>query len=153
MQPLVMALHPKVCFQKGLPNLLFLTYEDDVLYRVIIARFVFPLVGEFVVEDVERESYKILRRRLRFERMPNFIQSHVPLIPIFDDGQSNTKLGLESLRKMKNEKFEFDTKVLVHPYLTPMVPGFFLIASHLNEQIQQGFAPTYWHLKEPLHFP
>ncbi|XP_023773081.1 uncharacterized protein LOC111921737 [Lactuca sativa] len=142
-QPLVMALHPKVCFQKGLPNLLFLTYEDDVLYRVIIARFVGPFVGEFVVEDVEMESNndsdKKLRRRLRFKRMPNLIQSQVPLIPILDDGQSNTKLDLESLRKMKNAKFDVDTTVLVHPYLTPMVSGLFLIASHLNERIQQGF--------------
>ncbi|KAL4576771.1 hypothetical protein LXL04_012870 [Taraxacum kok-saghyz] len=145
LQPLVMALHPKVCFRKGLPEPLFLTYEDDVLYRVIIARFVGPFVGEFVVEDVEIEincdSSKKLRRRLRFKRMPNLIQSQVPLIPDIGDGEFATELTLDSLRKMKHTKFHVDTTVLVQPYLTPMVSGLLLISSHLNERIQLGFTP------------
>ncbi|KAI3520375.1 hypothetical protein L1887_09762 [Cichorium endivia] len=144
LQQLVMALHPKVCFQKGLPKTLFLTYEDDLLYRVIIARFVGPFVGEFVVEDVELESNDSnikLRRRLRFKRMPNLIQSQVSLIPGFGDGEFASELNLESLRKMKHTKFHVDTTVLVHPYLTPMISGLSLIASHLNERIQLGFTP------------
>ncbi|KAL8193127.1 hypothetical protein R6Q57_027031 [Mikania cordata] len=137
---LVIALHPKLCFRTGLPKPLFLTYEDDVLHRVIVDRFVGPFVGEFLVEDVELES-KELRRRLRFKRMPNLIQSQVPIFPNFRDGVCNLELDLPSLRKMKNVQFEVDTGTLVQPYLTPMVSGIFLIVSPLNKQIQQGFTP------------
>ncbi|KAD7479959.1 hypothetical protein E3N88_03095 [Mikania micrantha] len=137
---LVIALHPKLCFRTGLPKPLFLTYEDGVLHRVIVDRFVGPFVGEFLVEDVELES-KELRRRLRFKRMPNLIQSQVPIIPNFRDGVCNLELDLPSLRKMKNVQFEVDTGTLVQPYLTPMVSGIFLIVSPLNKQIQQGYTP------------
>ncbi|XP_052624733.1 uncharacterized protein LOC111880892 [Lactuca sativa] len=146
LKPLLMALHPKVSFHRRLPETIILTYEDDVVYRVTIAKFVGPVVGEFVVEDVEmegnRDRSKMLRRRLRFKRMPNLIQSQVPLIPVISDNEATTHVDLESLRKIVNAKFDVDTSVLVHPYLTPMVAGLFLIASHLNEQIQQGFTPS-----------
>ncbi|KAI3520374.1 hypothetical protein L1887_09760 [Cichorium endivia] len=145
LKSVVTALTPKVCFENGMPNTVFLIFEDNVLYRANIARFCGAFVGEFVVEDVELgsngESNKKLRRRLRFKRMPNLIQSEVALIPVLDDGESNTELDLKSLRKLKNVKFEVDTTVLVHPYLTHMVSGLSLIASHLNERIQQGFTP------------
>ncbi|KAI3793515.1 hypothetical protein L1987_36134 [Smallanthus sonchifolius] len=140
LKPLVIALHPKLCFQNGLPKTIFLTYEDDVLHRVILDRFVGPLVGEFLVEDVEHES-KELRRRLRFKRMPNLIQSQVPLIPSLSGGVCDMELGLSSLRKTKKVKFEVDTGILVQPYLAPMVSGIFLIVSSLNERIRQGFSP------------
>ncbi|KAK9061326.1 hypothetical protein SSX86_018506 [Deinandra increscens subsp. villosa] len=133
---LVIALHPKLCFQNRLPKPLFLTYEDAVLNRVIVDRFIGPFVGEFLVEDVELESRE-LRRRLRFKRMPNLIQSQVPLIPSF----RNMRLDLPSLRKMKNIQFQVDTGTLVQPYLTPMVSGIFLIVSTLNNRIQLGFTP------------
>ncbi|KAI3520372.1 hypothetical protein L1887_09758 [Cichorium endivia] len=146
LQPLVISLHPKACLQNGLPKTRFVTYEDDLLYRVIIARFVGPFVGEFVVEDVLVESNEDsvdekLRRRLRFKRMPNLIQSEVLLYPKIDGEIVTAVLNLENFMKTKNAKFYVDTTVLVHPYLTPMVSGLFLIASHLNEQIQQGFTP------------
>ncbi|CAH1435409.1 unnamed protein product [Lactuca virosa] len=116
LKPLLMALHPK-----GL------------------------LLVNFVVEDVElegnRDRSKMLRRRLRFKRMPNLIQSQVPLIHVIGDDEATTQVDLESLRKIVNAKFDVDTTVLVHPYLPPMVAGLFLIASHLNERIQQGFTP------------
>ncbi|KAI3520371.1 hypothetical protein L1887_09757 [Cichorium endivia] len=146
LQPLVISLHPKACLQNGLPKTRFVTYEDDLLYRKIIARFVGPFVGEFVVEDVLLESDDdsvddLLRRRLRFKRMPSLIQSEVLLYPKIDGEIVTAVLNLENFMKMKNAKFYVDTTVLVHPYLTPMVSGLSLIASHLNERIQQGFTP------------
>ncbi|KAI3721810.1 hypothetical protein L2E82_32828 [Cichorium intybus] len=146
LQPLFISLHPKACLQNGLPKTRFVTYEDDLLYRKIIARFVGPFVGEFVVEDVLLESDEdsvgdLLRRRLRFKRMPSLIQSEVLLYPKIDGEIVTAVLNLENFMKMKNAKFYVDTTVLVHPYLTPMVSGLFLIASHLNERIQQGFTP------------
>ncbi|KAK1409674.1 hypothetical protein QVD17_36203 [Tagetes erecta] len=137
---LVIALHPKLCFINGVPKTLFLTYEDDVLHRVIVDRFVGTFVGEFVVEDVELES-KEVRRRLRFKRMPNLIQSQIPLVPRFRDGVCNMKLGLISLSKRKKVKFDVDTGRLVQPYLTPMVSGIVLIVSSLNARIERGFNP------------
>ncbi|KAL4576757.1 hypothetical protein LXL04_012856 [Taraxacum kok-saghyz] len=145
LKPLLMALHPKVSFHYRLPETIFLTYEDDVVYRVTIAKLVGPIVGEFIVEDVElegnRDKSKKLRRRLRFKRMPNLIQSQAPIVPVIGDDEATTQVNLESLRKIVNAKFEVDTRVLVQPYLTPMVAGLFLIGSHLNERIQQGFTP------------
>ncbi|KAI3721806.1 hypothetical protein L2E82_32824 [Cichorium intybus] len=146
LQPLVISLHPKACLQNGLPKTLFVMYEDDLLYRKIVARFVGPFVGEFVVEDVLLESDddsadEKLRRRLRFKRMPNLIQSEVLLYPKIDGEIVTAVLNLEIFMKMKNAKFYVDTTVLVHPDLTPMVSGLSLIASHLNERIQQGFTP------------
>ncbi|XP_023773077.1 uncharacterized protein LOC111921731 [Lactuca sativa] len=148
LQSLVMSLHPKVCFQNGLPKIRFLTYEDDLLYRVIVATFVGPVVGEFVVEDVLMEVHddsvdKKLRRNLRFKRMPNLIQSQVHLYPVMaDDGKVVADvISLEYLKKMKNVKFQIDTTILVHSYLAPMVSGLFFIGSHLNKRIRQGFPP------------
>ncbi|KAI3520367.1 hypothetical protein L1887_09752 [Cichorium endivia] len=145
LKPLLMALHPKVSFHSRLPETLFLTYEDDVVYRVTVAKLVGPIVGEFIIEDVElkgnSDRSKMLRRRLRFKRMPNLIQSQAPLIPIFGDDEATTQTDLESLRRMVNAKFEADTTVLVHQYMTPMVAGISLIVSHLDERIQLGYTP------------
>lgn len=137
---LVIALHPKCCFQNGVPKPLFVTYEDDVVCQVIVDRFVGPFVGDFVIEDVELES-KELRRRMRFKRMPNLIQSQVRIVPSLGAGECDAKLGLGRLRKMKEVEFRVDTSVLVHPYLTPMVSGLCLVASNLNERIQLGCTP------------
>ncbi|KAD7479956.1 hypothetical protein E3N88_03092 [Mikania micrantha] len=126
------------CTESGHLQLLF--NFSNISRLILIDRFVGPFVGEFLVEDVELES-KELRRRLRFKRMPNLIQSQVPIIPNFRDGVCNLELDLPSLRKMKNVQFEVDTGTLVQPYLTPMVSGIFLIVSPLNKQIQQGYTP------------
>ena len=79
LQSVVLTLYPKVCFQNGSPKPVFLTYQDDVLCRVNIAKFFGAFVGEFVIEDVQigsnSDSNKILRRRLRFKITPNLIQS------------------------------------------------------------------------------
>nr|GFC12979.1 methyltransferase-like protein 13 [Tanacetum cinerariifolium] len=81
---LVIALHPKLCFRSGVPEPLFLVYEDDVVCSVIVDKFVGAFVGEFVVEDVEIGSQEF-RRRLRFRRMPNLIQSQARLVASFDE--------------------------------------------------------------------
>ncbi|KVI09600.1 methyltransferase-like protein 13 [Cynara cardunculus var. scolymus] len=145
LKPLVIALHPVECFQNGLPEPVFLTYEDTTLYRVTINRSVGPFVGEFLVEDVEVESNvdcnKDLRRRLRFKRMPNLIQSEIPLIPTVGNVVGNLGLDLPSLRKMNEVKFRVDTGVLIQPYLTAMVSGLFLIVSLLDRRMKQGFIP------------
>ncbi|GJV44871.1 methyltransferase-like protein 13 [Tanacetum coccineum] len=145
---LVIALHPKLCFRSGVPEPLFLVYEDDVVCSVVVDKFVGAFVGEFVVEDVEIESNgdgsNEFRRRLRFRRMPNLIQSQARLVASFGEGVCETcdrGLGLERMREMKGVEFRVDTSVLVHPYLTPMVCGLFLIVGSLNERIQQGFCP------------
>ncbi|KAI3748534.1 hypothetical protein L6452_11668 [Arctium lappa] len=140
LKPLVIALHPKECFQNGLPEPVFLTYEDDTLYRVTINRSVGTVVGEFLVEDVQVESKadsnKDFRRRLRFKRMPNLIQSEIPLNPTTGDVVGDLGLDLLSLRKKNEVEFRVDTGVLVHTYLTAMVAGLFLIVSNLDRRIQ-----------------
>ncbi|MFS7939174.1 putative S-adenosyl-L-methionine-dependent methyltransferase [Helianthus anomalus] len=136
LEQLVIALHPKICFRNSVPKTLFLTYEDDVLQRVVIKRFVGPFVGEFIVEDVQLGN-KEFRRRLRFKRMPNLIQSQVPVVV----NVCNVELGLVSLGKMKKVEFWVDTWTLVQTYLTPMVSGLFLIVSSVNDRIRQGFSP------------
>ncbi|KAI3748533.1 hypothetical protein L6452_11667 [Arctium lappa] len=145
LKPLVIALHPKECFQNGLPEPVFLTYEDDTLYRVTINRSIGTVVGEFLVEDVQVESKadsnKDFRRRLRFKRMPNLIQSEIPLNPTTGDVVGDLGLDLLSLRKKNEVEFRVDTGVLVHTYLTAMVAGLFLIVSNLDCRIQQGFVP------------
>nr|GEU64780.1 methyltransferase-like protein 13 [Tanacetum cinerariifolium] len=140
---LVIALHPKLCFRSGVPEPLFLVYEDDVVCSVVVDKFVGAFVGEFVVEDVEIGS-KEFRRRLRFRRMPNLIQSQARLVASFGEGVCETcdrGLGLERMRELKGVEFRVDTSLLVHPYLTPMVCGLFLIVGSLNERIQLGFCP------------
>ncbi|KAM0064171.1 putative S-adenosyl-L-methionine-dependent methyltransferase [Helianthus debilis subsp. tardiflorus] len=132
LKQLAIALHLKICFRNGVPKTLFLTYEDDVLQHVVIKRF----VGEFIVEDVQLEN-KEFRRRLRFKRMPNLIQSQVPVAV----NVCNVELGLVSLGKMKKVEFRVDIGTLVQPYLTQMVSGLFLIVSSVNDRIRQGFSP------------
>ncbi|KVI09625.1 hypothetical protein Ccrd_011969 [Cynara cardunculus var. scolymus] len=129
------------CFQNGLPEPVFLTYEDTTLYRVTVSRFVGPFVGEFLVEvESSVDSNKDSRRRLRFKRMPNLIQSEIPLIRTTGNVVGN--LGfLPSLREMSEVEFRVDTRVLVQPYLTVVVSGLFLIVSLLDQRMKQGFIP------------
>ncbi|KVI09626.1 methyltransferase-like protein 13 [Cynara cardunculus var. scolymus] len=145
LKPFVIALHPTECFQDGLPEPVFLTYEDDIMYRATIYRYVGPVVGEFLIEDVEVESKddtnKVFRRRLRFKRTPNLIQSEIPLVPTISNAMGDLGLDLPSLRKMNEVEFRVDTDVLVQPYLTAMVSGLFLIVSLLDQRIKQGFIP------------
>ncbi|CAH1438116.1 unnamed protein product [Lactuca virosa] len=146
LKPLLMSWYPKKSTDNDFPETLFLTDEDDVAYRVTLAKFLSPIVGEFLVEDVELvggdDRNKQLRRRLRFKRMPKVIQSEALLIPIIPYDEATTLTNLESLRSIEGAKFNADTTVLVQQYLVPMVAGMFLIASHLNERIHQSLAPT-----------
>lgn len=131
--PLLFALSPKSCFEKGLPKVVFLRYEDDLISSVVVEVCVGGLVGEMVVEDVELEGFegREFRRRLRFKRMPNLVQTQVRIFP---KGRSGY-VGLEGV-----ESF-LDFGVLVHPYLVPMVEGVSLITGYLDERIRCGFRP------------
>ncbi|KAL7614223.1 hypothetical protein Lser_V15G08216 [Lactuca serriola] len=145
LKPLLMSLHPKMSFNRGLPETLFFTYKDDLAYRVTVAKVKGHIVGEFLVEDVElvggSDRNKELRRRLRFKRMPTLIQSQALLVPLIDYNEATTQTDLESLMKMEGAKFEVDTRVLVQQYVIHMVAGLFLIVSHLKERYEQGFFP------------
>lgn len=99
-----------------------------------------PCVGEMLVENVvlELESNKNnkgreFRRRLRFKRMPNLIQTQVRIHPISELGVVGDELdGVE---------FTVDNEVLVQPYLNPMVAGLVVISSYLDEQMRCGIRP------------
>ncbi|KAF3780249.1 Methyltransferase-like protein 13 [Nymphaea thermarum] len=132
--PLLLALSPRFLFRCGVvPSVPFLQYEDDVVGLSVIDESVGPVVGEMLIEDVEvlpREGLvkgagvTEFRRRLRFKRMPNLVQTEVPLIKV-----SDSKAALPDLRR------------LVHPYLPPMVAGFSLVAPLLEECSGSGSRP------------
>lgn len=141
LKPLLLALSPKSCFKHGIPEIPILSYEDNVICSVVLGRFVGSLVGDMLVEDVEIEvendggrcSNREFRRRLRFKRMPNLIQTEVRIVP---------KEGL-CLNSVEIGEVEFgpDNEVLVHPYLAPMVASLRLIGNHIEERILSGFRP------------
>ncbi|KAK3036329.1 hypothetical protein RJ639_031736 [Escallonia herrerae] len=142
--PLLIALSPRSCFAKGLPKILFLDYEDDVVNSVIVDRRTGPIVGELLVEDVEIEGddgVREFRRRLRFKRMPNFIQSQIRILPNGNCGGDDDCSGRRDFGGSVGVGFRLDTGVLVHPYLEPMVAGVSLIGSYLDEQIRGGLRP------------
>ncbi|KAL4571576.1 hypothetical protein LXL04_018338 [Taraxacum kok-saghyz] len=139
LKPLMIPLLPKSIFtsDNGLRKIVFLTAVEDAAYRVTVAKVASPIVGEFLVEDVELVGFsdrnKQLRRRLRFKRMPKVIQSQALLVPIIGDDEATTQTDLESLRNIESATFEPDTRVLVHHYLIAMVSCLSLIASHLAQ--------------------
>ncbi|KAI3721803.1 hypothetical protein L2E82_32821 [Cichorium intybus] len=146
LKPLLMPLHPKVSSDhNSLPETPFLTYEDDMAFAVTVAKLSGPIVGEFLVEDVElvggNDRNKQLRRRLRFKRMPRVVQSQALLHPIIPYDEGTTQTDLESLRKIENSKFVADPSILVHPHLTSMIAGLSFIVSNVDPRIRQGFAP------------
>ncbi|KAG2262561.1 hypothetical protein Bca52824_069640 [Brassica carinata] len=115
--PNISPLSPKTLFKEEVP---FLIYEDDVVSRVELERTVGPYVGEMVIEDVEIEIDEVtreFRRRLRFKRMPNLVQSDVKLV-----------------RSRRGEEFEPQLTELVHPYLAPMVASLSLIGSEMTRR-------------------
>lgn len=142
LQPLFLALFPKSCFKYGIPEVPILSFVDDVICRVVLERCIGSSVGEFLIENVEieRESGKEMfetrefRRRLRFKRMPNLIQTEIRIIPA-------ASLSLDGV-EIQNIEFKLDSsRVLVHPYLPPMAASLSLIASSIDEQIQTGHRP------------
>ncbi|XP_047321134.1 eEF1A lysine and N-terminal methyltransferase [Impatiens glandulifera] len=132
--PLLFALSPRISFRNGLPEIPFLAYEDEVIRSVITERCIGSLVGEMIVEDVELDSklsMREFRRRLRFKRMPNLIQTQMLIVPCDDDSEN-----------LKEMKFKPEIGILVHPYLTPMVAALSLISLHLGEKFQFGNRPN-----------
>ncbi|XP_027162077.1 methyltransferase-like protein 13 [Coffea eugenioides] len=140
--PLLLALTPKSAFDRsnGFPEIPFLSYEDEVISSLVLEICVGPFVGEMLIENVvlESESNKNdkgreFRRRLRFKRMPNLIQTQVRIHPISELGVVGDELeGVE---------FTVDDGALVQPYLNPMVAGLAVISSYLDEQIRCGIRP------------
>ncbi|XP_073124180.1 uncharacterized protein [Henckelia pumila] len=136
--PLLLALTPKSAFldDGGVPEIPFLVYEDEVVTGSILETCEGPCVGEMLIENVElrKDDSSIVRefrRRLRFKRMPNLVQTQMRIRP-------KTESVCEELDDME---FELDEDVLVHPYLSPMVAGISVISSCLEERIQDGFRP------------
>ncbi|KAL3520829.1 hypothetical protein ACH5RR_018978 [Cinchona calisaya] len=140
--PLLLALTPKSAFQQnnpnGFPEIPFLSYEDEVISSVVLEICDGNCVGEMLVENVELQELgnsnnngREFRRRLRFKRMPNLIQTQVRIHPVsaLDDGF------------LEGVEFRVDNGVLVQPYLSPMVAGLVVISSYLNERIRCGFRP------------
>lgn len=115
-KPLVAALSPKTLVKEEVP---FLIYEDDVVTRVELERTIGPYVGEMLIEDVEIEIDEVtreFRRRLRFKRTPNLIQSDIKMV------------------RTRGEEFEPQLTELVHPYLAPMVASLSLIGCELKRR-------------------
>ncbi|KAK7344843.1 hypothetical protein VNO77_14988 [Canavalia gladiata] len=141
-KPLLLALCPRSLFRSGIPEIPILNYEDNLVSSMIIHECVGCHVGEVLVEDVEIENgsdighhRREFRRRLRFKRMPNLIQTEICVVPQ-TDGHSLNGVCIGG-----DVEFVPDLKVLVHPYLGPMVAGLALISEYLEGRIQNGFRP------------
>ncbi|KAF5206882.1 methyltransferase-like protein [Thalictrum thalictroides] len=127
--PLLLALSPKSTFTTGLPEIPFVIFEDNVIRSVSVKKCFGPCVGEMLVEDVEIEGLdgvREFRRRLRFKRMPNLVQTEIRIF--HNNGFGDTE-------------FRLDTGCLVHPYLPPMVASLSLIAKYLEECVCSGVRP------------
>ncbi|XP_042026547.1 eEF1A lysine and N-terminal methyltransferase-like [Salvia splendens] len=127
--PLLLGLSPKSEFlgHSEIPEVPLLVYEDDVVKSSILEICNRPCVGEFLIENVELkfdDGVTEFRRRLRFKRMPNFVQSQIRIRPKKDSILDN----LDDL------EFELEKGVLVQPYLSPMVAGIAVIHRFLDEQ-------------------
>ncbi|KAJ4980342.1 hypothetical protein NE237_031179 [Protea cynaroides] len=139
---LLFGLFPKTCFKNGLPHVPFLVYEDNVIRSVVVEKCSGSCVGEMLVEDIEIEIQdesgdslkREFRRRLRFKRMPNLVQTEVRISPVNRDYSGNFELG---------EEVDFwpEMGILVHPYLPPMVASLSLIAPYLEQRLESGSRP------------
>lgn len=160
LNPLFVALVPRVCFRNGIPAYPFVVYTDNVIHRVVIEEAYSALTGFMVVEDValreDRDETRgcqndgiHFRRRLRFKRMPNLIQTEVALtFPHIAETDPSHKFSLhsddahsqsvEGINPKYLDKFidceEFRVKMqvdhtrLVHKYLPPIAAGLVLAA-------------------------
>ncbi|GLJ53978.1 hypothetical protein SUGI_1154330 [Cryptomeria japonica] len=112
MIPLLLALSPRAAFRGGLPAVPFLCYTDNIVEHKILETLSSPITGMMVVEDVRLqvgETAREWRRRLRFQRMPNLVQTEVALI------------------HCHGKNLNVDAGRLVHPYLPPIVAGLALL--------------------------
>ncbi|XP_061995515.1 uncharacterized protein LOC133713493 [Rosa rugosa] len=138
LKPLFLALSPKSCFEHGIPEIPILSYEDNLISSLVLEKCVGSLVGEMVVEDVEIDiggevSKREFRRRLRFKRMPNLVQTEMRIVPKMGFGLDCVGIG--------QVEFRLDDSVLVHSYLVPMVASLSLAASYIHGRIQSGVRP------------
>ncbi|KAK4403986.1 hypothetical protein Sango_0767200 [Sesamum angolense] len=133
--PLLSALTPKSAFlgDGEIPEVPLLIYEDEVVKSSVLEVCQGPCVGEMLIENVEleKDGVKEFRRRLRFKRMPNFVQTQIRIRP-------KDESCLENLDTLE---FELDKGVLVQPYLSPMVAGMLVISQFLEGQLRDGFRP------------
>ncbi|CAN8298035.1 unnamed protein product [Cochlearia groenlandica] len=123
---LMVALSPETLSSDEIDGVPFLIYEDNVVSSVELERSVGPYVGEMVIEDVEIDINGVteFRRRLRFKRMPNLVQSDIRIVP------RSSSSCLDS----SPEFFKLDLVELVHPYLAPMVASLSLMGySRIDE--------------------
>ncbi|TKY53478.1 Methyltransferase protein 13 [Spatholobus suberectus] len=138
-KPLLLALSPRSLFKSGIPEIPLLSYEDNLVSSVVVHECVGCRVGEMLVEDVEIENGsghgREFRRRLRFKRMPNLIQTEIRVVP--ERGGD----GLDGVCIGGGVGFVPDLKVLVHPYLGPMVAGLALVGGYVEGRIRNGFRP------------
>eukprot|EP00249_Psilotum_nudum_P014024 c24626_g1_i1 orf=102-1856(-) len=145
LSPFLAAFAPEFLSTAGLVAVPFVSYDDNVLRRVIVEEAYSPLIGRIVVEDVElldesrsaghrifedgchRHKTK-LRRRLRFQRMPNMIQTEVSIVM--------AKKGQVGISKDSSDDKDMEARVdhinLVHKYLAPVVAGLVLAAPSLE---------------------
>ncbi|CAK9870885.1 unnamed protein product [Sphagnum jensenii] len=161
--PLVVALAPRICFQAGPPVIPFVSYADNILQRIVVERAYSTLTGAIVVEDLcdeedrNRQSVRVVwRRRLRFKRMPNLIQTEVSLN--FQSGTqtsaSESQINVKDLSSVDrivhgrtqrlgvcgqtNGGLQLDHSRLVHKYLAPIVAGLVLVAPALEAWMELG---------------
>ncbi|OMO98826.1 hypothetical protein CCACVL1_04047 [Corchorus capsularis] len=138
LKPLVIALCPKIYFENGKLEVPILSYEDSVVSSLVLEKCVGNFVGEMLVEDVEIETTnqeREFRRRLRFKRMPNLVQTEIRIVP-------QTAICLDSVEIGGNNiDFKPDLGVLVHVYLVPMVASLALIGPWIDERVKVGFRP------------
>ncbi|CAM6067802.1 unnamed protein product [Sphagnum tenellum] len=161
--PLVVALAPRICFQAGPPVIPFVSYADNILQRIVVERAYSTLIGAIVVEDLcdeedrNRLSVRVVwRRRLRFKRMPNLIQTEVSLN--FQSGTqtsaSEAQINVKDLSSVDrivhgrtqrlgvcgqtNGGLHLDHSRLVHKYLAPIVAGLVLVAPALEAWMELG---------------
>ncbi|CAA7033915.1 unnamed protein product [Microthlaspi erraticum] len=132
LKPLAVALSPKTLTGGEIDDVPFLIFDDDVVSSVALEKSVGPFVGEMLIEDVEIEidnGVREFRRRLRFKRMPNLVQSDIKIVP-----RSSSSALNPSPPSLTTTEFRPDLTDLVHPYLAPMVASLSLIGSHIESK-------------------
>lgn len=146
---LLVSLFPWRRFPDRFPTEPFVSYEDRVAIRLVVENASSPLSGNILVEDVEllpntddqehdsTDNHKIkLRRRMRFQQMPNLIQTEIP-ITVCNNGQP-VLLGLQAFKDGKDLEVRPDHNELVHTYLPPIVAGLVLASSRLDASVVAG---------------
>ncbi|EEF31494.1 conserved hypothetical protein [Ricinus communis] len=144
LRPLFVGFSPKTCVKDRIFDVPILDYEDNLICSVVLERCSGVFVGEMLIQDVEIETNNELdddvcrkrefRRRLRFKRMPNLIQTEIRIVPVTGFISDSVTIGGEV-------KFRPDVGTLVHPYFTPMVASLSLVGCHINDRIQNGLKP------------